>query len=108
MLMLHQTVGRVLGTVLLALGAASARAEIVHVRIEKIAYSPQKITAHVGDTVEWVNADIVAHTATARDGRWDIVVPPNDTKRITLKAAGTVDYYCRFHPNMTGQIVIAE
>jgi plastocyanin len=28
--------------------------------------APQQISAHVGDTVEWVNADIVAHTATAR------------------------------------------
>jgi plastocyanin len=36
------------------------------------------------------------------------MLPPNATKRFTLKATGTVDYYCRFHPNMTGQIVIAE
>jgi plastocyanin len=108
MLMRHRTVGRALGTLLVALAAASARAEVVHVRIEKIAYLPQKIAAHVGDTIEWVNADIVAHTATARNGAWDVMVPPNATRRITLKAAGTVDYYCRFHPNMTGQIIVAE
>jgi plastocyanin len=25
---------------------------------------------------------------------------------VVLKKVGTVDYYCRFHPNMKGQIVI--
>jgi plastocyanin len=93
---------------LLALAAGSARAEVIQVKIEKIAYLPQKTAAHVGDTVEWVNEDIVAHTATARNRAWDVMLPPNATKRITLKSAGTIDYYCRFHPNMTGQIVIAE
>jgi plastocyanin len=53
--------------------------------------APQQISAHVGDTIEWVNADIVAHTATAR-----------------RRAVGTADYYCKFHPNMTGQILIDE
>jgi plastocyanin len=27
--------------------------------------------------------------------------------RVTLEHAGEVDYFCRFHPNMTGQIVVA-
>jgi plastocyanin len=26
------------------------------------------VSAQVGDTIEWTNADFVAHTATARDG----------------------------------------
>jgi plastocyanin len=106
--MSSRTIGRVLGTLLLALAAGSARAEVIEVRIEKIAYMPHKTAAHVGDTIEWVNADIVVHTVTARNGAWDVMLPPNATKRITLKSTGTIDYYCRFHPNMTGQIVSAE
>jgi len=27
---------------------------------------------------------------------------------VVLKADGTVDYYCKFHPNMIGQITIAK
>ena len=102
------TARRALGTLLLVFLTGSARAEVIQVKMEKIAFVPKQVSAHVGDTVEWVNADIVAHTATARNGAWDAILPPYATRRVKLKAAGTVDYYCRFHPNMTGQIVIAE
>jgi hypothetical protein len=47
------------------------------------------------------NTDFVAHTATARDGAWDVVIPVNATKGVVLKAEGTVD---KFHPNMTGRV----
>lgn len=60
------TAGLLLGTLLVALAARSARAEVIQVRIESIEYAPEKVAAHVGDTIEWVNAGIVAHTATAR------------------------------------------
>lgn len=106
--MRSETAGRTLGALLVVLLAGSARAEVIQVRIEKIAFAPKQVSAHVGDTIEWVNADIVAHTATARNGAWDLMLAPNATKRVALKAAGTVAYYCKFHPNMTGQIVIAE
>ena len=36
-------------------------------RIEKIAFAPKQVSAHVGKH-RMVNADIVAHTATARNG----------------------------------------
>ena len=38
--------------------------------MEKLAFVPAQVSAHVGDTIEWVNADFVAHTATARNGAW--------------------------------------
>ena len=30
------------------------------------------------------------------------------SKSVVLKAGGTVAYYCRFHPNMTGSITASE
>ena len=59
---------RMVGALVLVLAAESARAETIQVKIEKLAFMPSQVTAHVGDTIEWVNADFVAHTATARDG----------------------------------------
>jgi len=58
------------------------------------------------DTIEWINKDIVAHTATVR-GDWDVTIAANSSASLVLKKAGTVDYYCRFHPNMKGRITIA-
>jgi plastocyanin len=99
---------RTLGALVLVLVTGSARAATIQVKIEKLAFIPSQVTAHVGDTIEWVNADFIAHTATARDGAWDVVIAPSTTASVVLKADGTVDYYCRFHPNMTGQIAIIK
>jgi plastocyanin len=98
----------ILGMLVLVILAGSARAEVIQVRIENIAFAPRQVSAHVGDSIEWNNADIVAHTATARNGAWDVTMLPNATARVVLTGSGSVDYYCRFHPNMTGQIVVAE
>jgi plastocyanin len=83
-----------------------AGAETIHVVIEKLGYEPAQISAKVGDTIEWENKDVIAHTATVR-GDWDVVIPAKKTASIVLKKAGDVEYYCRFHPNMTARIAIA-
>jgi plastocyanin len=72
----------------LVLAATNARAEVVQVRIEKPAFVPAQVTAHGGDAVEWVNADFVAHTATARDGAWDVLIPVDGARSVVLKAPG--------------------
>ena len=99
---------RTAGALLLVLMTGSARAETIQIKIEKLAFTPSQIIAQVGDTIEWVNADFVAHTATARDGALDVMIAPSATTSVVVKADGTVDYYCRFHPNMIGQITIAK
>ena len=106
--MLGRTAGRAAGALLLAVVAVSARADTVAVKIEKLVFAPAQLAAHVGDTITWVNADFVAHTATARNGAWDIMIAPNTTKTVVLKSEGTVDYYCKFHPNMTGRITVTK
>jgi plastocyanin len=87
-------------------GLASARADSIQVVIDKLVFSPTEINAKVGDTIEWVNKDILAHTATVR-GDWDVVIAANKSASVVLKNAGAVEYYCRFHPNMKGRIIVA-
>jgi plastocyanin len=87
---------------------SGVRADTIHAKLDKLAFAPADITAHVGDTIEWVNSDFVAHTATARDGAWDVLIPAGGKKSVLLKTEGTVEYYCRFHPNMTGRIVVGK
>jgi plastocyanin len=85
-----------------------ASAETIKVTIDKVAYAPVTISARVGDTIEWNNVDLVAHTATARDKSFDVMIFPNKTQTMTVKKAGEFDYYCKFHPNMTGHISVKE
>jgi plastocyanin len=93
--------------VLSAMKAVSAHAETIQIVMDKLVYSPVDVKATVGDTIEWVNSDILAHTATARNGDWDVTIAAKKTVSLVLKKAGTIDYYCRYHPNMKGRITIA-
>ncbi|WP_296745964.1 cupredoxin family copper-binding protein [Mesorhizobium sp.] len=95
-----------LGALALALSAAPALAATIEVTIDKLVFSPANIQARVGDTIEWVNKDVIAHTATVKGG-WDVMIPPKSKGQVTLKAVGAVDYYCRFHPNMKGHVDVA-
>jgi len=86
--------------------ALPARAENIQVTIDRLVFSPARIEAKVGDTVEWINKDAFAHTATVNGG-WEVMIPSKKSGSIVLKQAGPVDYYCRFHPNMKGSIAVA-
>jgi plastocyanin len=85
---------------------AQAAAKTLHVDIENVAYGAMPKDARVGDMVEWRNRDFVAHTATARDGSFDAVIAPGQSARTTLRRAGVVAVYCRYHPNMTGELAV--
>jgi plastocyanin len=93
--------------VLCWLGSVSAHAETIQVTIEKLVFAPTEITAKVGDTIEWVNKDILAHTATATNKDWDVMIGPKQTAKLVLKKAGAVDFFCKFHPNMKGHVTVA-
>ena len=92
---------------MLGLMSAPADAETIKIVMEKIGFAPAEVSAKVGDTVEWINKDILAHTATATNGDWNVVIAPKKTERLVLKKAGAVDYFCKYHPNMKGRMVIA-
>ena len=92
----------------LEFAAAAPRAETIRIEVKSLAFLPAQVTAHVGDTIEWANADFIAHTATAKNRDWDVQLPANSKKTLVLKKAGTIEYFCRFHPNMTGTLTIQE
>ena len=80
--------------------AVPAHAATIQITIENMVFVPAEVSARVGDTIEWINKDVLVHTATARNGDFDITTPPKKTVTSILKKAGTVEYYCRYHPNM--------
>jgi plastocyanin len=84
-----------------------AGAATIQVSMENLEISPAVVAAKVGDTIEWINKDVLLHSATARNGDFDVNLPPKKTGSVVLKKAGTVDYYCRYHPNMKATINVA-
>ena len=69
----------------------SADAATVQITMENLVISPAEASAKVGDTIEWINKDIFIHTATARNGDWDVTMPPKKTGTPVLKKAGMID-----------------
>jgi plastocyanin len=91
----------------LGLASVSAHAATIQIVMDKLVFAPAETSAKVGDTIEWINKDILAHTATATNSDWNVAIAPNKTERLVLQKAGTVDYYCKYHPNMKGRLVVA-
>jgi plastocyanin len=87
--------------------SVSAHAATIQITMENLVISPAQASAKVGDTIEWINKDVVAHTATARNGDWDVMLPAKKSGTLVLKKAGAIDYYCRFHPNMKAALTVA-
>ncbi|AGG87304.1 cupredoxin domain-containing protein [Rhodanobacter denitrificans] len=84
---------------------ATAQAKTVHVIVlDKMMFGPMPTGVRAGDVIEWVNHDIFEHSATARDGSFDIDLKPGATVRTTAKA-GSFAFFCKFHPGMTGTLV---
>ncbi|AYG96212.1 hypothetical protein D8I30_00240 [Brevundimonas naejangsanensis] len=75
--------------------------------VDKMAFGAAPMGIKVGDTVTWTNRDIVRHTATARNGAFNVDLPPGASASAVMNRAGTIAYYCRFHPAMQAQISVS-
>ncbi len=87
--------------------AVPARAETIKVVMKNLEIAPAQITAKVGDTIVWDNQDVFAHTATATDKSFDVMLPPKKSGSLKVTKAGTFDYFCKFHPNMKAKLIVA-
>jgi plastocyanin len=88
--------------------AAPAGASVRIIVIGGLAFAPAPSGLKVGDTILWVNLDRFEHTATARNGAFDVDLKPGGRGRTVLRQAGAIDFYCRFHPDMTGKLAVAS
>jgi plastocyanin len=62
----------------------------------------------VGDTITWNNADFLSHTATARNGAFDLKLPPGAKAKVTLQKAGAIVVFCRYHPDMMLRLLVVK
>lgn len=87
-----------------ACGKEPPRSRTHTVEIHNFVYAPAGLQVAAGDTVVWVNRDVVPHTATA-DGAWDTgSIAAGDSARVVVGKAGKQAYRCIFHPNMKAEL----
>ena len=85
-----------------ACGAPGSR----DVAIREFAYQPPVLHAASGDTIVWTNQDIVPHTVTFEGLDRPDSVAAGATWRLVVPAGDTLRYWCRYHPAMTGVVVV--
>ena len=85
---------------------ADANAPVVaNVVMRNMKFDPSFLEVKKGDTVEWKNADITPHTATART--FDSGSIASDASwRHTFTEAGNFPYACTFHPDMKAAVIV--
>src|SRR4051812_12515799 len=89
--------------------AADASTAPIAVDIADFAFAPKAIKAKVGQTITFTNKDSAPHTATATEGaKFDSgALDQGKSFSYTAKKAGTIQFVCSFHPNMTGTITVS-
>ena len=84
---------------------AAARTHVV--TIADMQFTPSSLDVVRGDTVVWINKDIVPHTATAASGKFDSgKIEPQQSWRFAVRASGRFSYACAYHPTMAGLVAV--
>lgn len=91
-------------------GGEQASAPGPTVTMKNIQFVPAEQKVKVGETVNWVNEDSVAHTVTKASGPG----PQFDSGTVAgggrfaqkFDQAGKVDYICTIHPNHKGSLTV--
>ena len=76
------------------------------VLIKEMKFNPAELHVKLGDTVVWMNDDLVDHNVTSYRDKIlfsDTLKVGNSWKWVVTDSAA---YYCSIHPTMTGKILI--
>src|SRR5690606_36707308 len=90
--------------------AGQARAPELHVvETERFVFRPDTLRVEVGDTVAWLNRDLVPHTATDGAGAWDSgIIGTAAECRLVPAVPGVHRYGCALHPTMEVVLIVEE
>jgi plastocyanin len=92
--------GLMLCTLAVSLGSQT-KPQTHTVTIEAMRFQPEALTVASGDTIVWVNKDLVPHTATSVVGTFDSKdIQADKSWSYTIRTKGDFAYTCTFHPTM--------
>ncbi len=97
----------------LAGGAGAARQEAIApkrhiVEMSGMGFHPDTLELRRGDTVVWINRDIVSHTATAKTkAAWTTgTLAQGQSGSYVARRKGEDPYFCQLHPTMLGRLFV--
>ena len=84
----------------------AADPKLVTVLIEQMKFTPAELYVNAGDTVMWINKDIVDHNImeeTNKEWSSSLLQRGKSWKMVVNKNA---DYFCSIHPVMKGKLIL--
>lgn len=100
-------------TVTIAVGKAPRKVVVqpssagMKVSIANFAFVPAPVSIAPGESVTWSNDDGAPHAVAFKDGTPGAdSLSPGTTFRRVFDRAGSYEYFCSFHPYMTGRVVV--
>ena len=87
--------------------AVAADPAPVDIKIDNFTFAPQRLIVKAGTTVTWRNQDDIPHAIASSIRLFKSkALDTDESYAFTLKTAGTYEYFCSLHPQMTGTIVV--
>lgn len=77
------------------------------IEIKGMTFQPDELTVNKGDTVIWINKDIIMHDVTEENKTWasPSLASESSWKKVVTKNS---DYYCSIHVVMKGKLTVIE
>ena len=101
-------VGLGLVAALLLAGPAEAAPRTHVVVMEKMKFQSVPPSVRRGDTILWENRDMFRHTATAKNGAFNVDLAPGAKGKTVVRKAGEVAFVCKYHPGMRGVLKVVQ
>ena len=99
-------------TIAAGTGAAGANSACANA---KNCFNPGVVNVKPGSSVTWMNNDNVIHTVTSGKSTdtdvgklFDKNIPVGKSISLQFNNTGTVDYFCKVHPWMSGQVTVGS
>ena len=79
------------------------------VEIRNLEFTPKELVVAPGDTITWINYDLVPHTVTADDESWDSgLISAQGQWETVVQADIHASYFCQYHPSMKARLRIVR
>lgn len=76
--------------------------------IDKMKFGAMPAGVRAGDRITWVNKDMFRHTATAKDGSFNVDLQPGAKASVVVRKPGAISVICRYHPGMKAMLKVSK
>lgn len=68
--------------------------------IDAMKFGSMPAGVRAGDRIVWINKDMFRHTATAKNGSFNVDLMPGARATVMVRNPGAISVVCRYHPGM--------